>query len=91
MEHHLLDGDALHSVQRELGDVVADTTAHVDEPVGDQQPDGRGDDRLRGREDAEAGRVGRIAERLERDRLTVAGDRNLARGDGAGFDVRRRG
>ena len=87
MEHHLLDGDDLFAVGRELGDVLADASRDVDGTVADQDPHRARDDGLRRREDHVA-RVGsRVAERHRGRDAAVAGDRELARGNDAGVDI----
>ena len=57
VQHHLLDGDRVLAVGRELGHVVGDRARHVEQAVADQQPHRRRDDRLRAREDAVPGVV----------------------------------
>ena len=60
---------------------------HPVEPVPVRHGDRRRDDRLGAREDAVPGVGCRVAERLERDELTVPGDRDLARREPAALHV----
>ena len=91
VQQHLLDGDVLLAVARELRHVVRDRARDVEHAVADQQPDRRRDDRLRRGEEHEARVVGRVAERLEAQQLAVARDRDLARGRCAVGDELGRG
>jgi hypothetical protein len=78
VQHHLLDGHDVLAVRRELGHVLDDLLLGRQQAVADAHPHHRRHDRLRRREEAEALLVRRRAERLEREHLPVAGDRQLA-------------
>ena len=87
VQHHLLDGDRVLAVRRELGDHRRDRQGHVERALTDQDPHRARDDRLRRREDHVARLDRRVAERApHRD----AGRRAPARAGTTGAARRRR-
>ena len=87
MRQHLLDGDDVLPVGRELRDDVADPLVEREQAVREQLPDDCGNDRPPDRLQDVARLGARGAERLERDEPAVTRDGHLGRGQGARVDL----
>ena len=87
VQHHLLDGDRVLAVRRELGHELGDAARHVDRAFAHQDPHRGRDDRLRRGEDDVARLRRGVAERDPDGELAVTRERDLARGNAAFVDL----
>jgi hypothetical protein len=87
VQHHLLQGDDVLAIGRELGDQLGHPLAGVEEAVPHEGPHGPGDEGLRGRVHDVAGGGRGVAVGLREDDLTVERESQLARGQQAVIDL----